>query len=186
MARAGNLPGGPGPSTGVTTKDRNAGQGPPGFAEFATARYPDLVRLGTLLTGDTHLGEDLAQTGLLAVLRAWRRLHPDGHPEAYARVAMTRAAAKAGRRRWRGETPTGELPERADTGGDVEAALDARRMLAALPTPQRLVLVLRFWLDLSEQQTADALDCSLGTVKSRTSRALKALRESTSIVNGAR
>ena len=83
-------------------------------------------------------------------------------------------------------TPTGELPERADTGGDVEAALDARRMLAALPTPQRLVLVLRFWLDLSEQQTADALDCSLGTVKSRTSRALKALRENTSIVNGAR
>jgi len=163
-----------------------SGEGPPGFADFAAARYPDLVRLGTLLSGDPHQGEDLAQMGLLAVLRAWRRLYPDGHPEAYARVAMTRLAAKAGRRRWRGETPTEELPDVRVAGADVEAALDARRLLADLPTHQRLVLVLRYWLDLSEEQTAEALDCSVGTVKSRTSRALKALREKTSIVNGAR
>jgi RNA polymerase sigma-70 factor (sigma-E family) len=160
--------------------------GPPGFAEFASARYPALVRLGTLLAGDPHHGEDLAQMGLLAVLRAWRRLHPDGQPEAYARVAMTRLAAKAGRRRWRGELPTQDLPDVPGTDADLDRALDARRLLADLPTPQRLVLVLRFWLDYTEQQTADALDISLGTVKSRTSRALKTLRENASTLNGAR
>ncbi|WP_432496877.1 SigE family RNA polymerase sigma factor [Kineococcus auxinigenes] len=157
------------------------GQGPPGFADFAAARYPALVRLGTLLSGDAHHGEDLAQMGLLAVLRAWRRLHPHGDPEAYARVVMTRLAAKAGRRRWRAETPTAVLPEpAAPAHGNPEASVDAQRMLARLPTPQRLVLVLRFWLDLSEQETAEALDCSVGTVKSRTSRALAALRATSS------
>ncbi|GAA4981660.1 SigE family RNA polymerase sigma factor [Kineococcus glutinatus] len=156
---------------------RDAGQGPPGFADFAAARYPSLVRLGTLLSGDMHHGEDLAQMGLLEVLKAWHRLHPGGDPGAYARVVMTRLAAKAGRRRWRGETPTAVLPDTTCAGhGDLDAALDAQRMLAELPTPQRLVLVLRFWLDLSEQDTAEALGCSVGTVKSRTSRALATLR----------
>ncbi|PPK92345.1 RNA polymerase sigma-70 factor (sigma-E family) [Kineococcus xinjiangensis] len=152
-------------------------QGPPGFADFATARYPALVRLGTLLSGDAHHGEDLAQMGLVAVLRAWPRLHPAGDPEAYARVAMTRLAARAGRRRWRGEVPTATLPDTSPAARpDADAALDAQRLLAALPAPQRLVLVLRFWLDLSEADTAEALGCSVGTVKSRTSRALGRLR----------
>jgi RNA polymerase sigma-70 factor (sigma-E family) len=152
------------------------GQGPPGFADFATARYPALVRLGALLSGDVHHGEDLAQMALLAVLRAWPRLHPDGDPEAYARVVMTRLASKASRRRWRGEKPTASMPELPTASRDSDAVIDAQRMLAELPTHQRVVLVLRYWLDLSEQDTAEALDCSLGTVKSRTSRALATLR----------
>ena len=162
------------------TRRTDPGQGPPGFAGFARERYRALVRLGALLTGDVHRGEDLAQEGLLAVLRAWRRLHPDGDPEAYARVVMARAAARAARRRWRGEVPTPDLPAVADAAAtpeeDVVAAERARALLRDLPAHHRVTLVLRFWCDLSEEQTAAALRCSPGTVKSRTSRALARLR----------
>ena len=122
------------------------GRGPEGFDAFVGARYPALVRLGTLLSGDRHHGEDIAQLGLVAVLRAWRRLHPDGDPEAYARVVMTRLAAKAGRRRWRGEMPTENLPEvpAADPYAGVDDADAARRLLSSLPAHQRITLVLRF------------------------------------------
>ena len=158
---------------------RNRSDGPPGFAAFAAARYPALARLGALLAGDVHRGEDLAQDGLLAVLRGWHKLHPDGDPEAYARVAMARGAARAARRRWRGEVATGALPETAAGSApedEVLAAERARALLRDLPAHQRVTLVLRFWCDLSEDQTAAVLRCSPGTVKSRTSRALTRLR----------
>lgn len=155
---------------------------PPGFEEFTTARYPALVRLGTLLSGDPHHGEDLTQTALVAVLRAWPRLHPDGDPESCARRVMTRLAGKAGRRRWRGEVPTEPLPdgELLAPQDRVADTVDAQRLLAGLPTPLRQVLVLRFWLDYGEARTAAELGCSIGTVKSRTHRALARLRATVS------
>jgi RNA polymerase sigma-70 factor (sigma-E family) len=151
-----------------------------GFEAFVAGRYPSLVRLGALLTGDPRLGEDLAQEGLLAAYRAWRRIGAPGErPEGYVRQVMVRTAARARRRRWTGEVPTGELPEVADPGfadrSDVAAHIFA--VLRALPTEQRVVLVLKFWADAPEAEIARLLGVPAGTVKSRASRALAALRE---------
>ncbi|RKS75593.1 RNA polymerase sigma-70 factor (sigma-E family) [Motilibacter peucedani] len=165
---------------------------PVGFRAFVEARYPSLVRFGTLLTGDPGRGEDLVQEALVKTLHAWDRLHSDavddarpvrpdgtdGGPEAYTRKVMTHAAWRAGKRRWWGERPTDELPEHAapDAYAQSDTADAVRRALAALPAQQRVVLVLRFWGDYTEAQIADALDISSGTVKSRTSRGIAALR----------
>jgi RNA polymerase sigma-70 factor (sigma-E family) len=153
---------------------------PEGFRDFVSARYPALVRLGALLTGDAGHGEDLVQAALVKTFRAWRRLHPDGDAEAYTRRVMARAAWRERRRRWHGEVPTAELPEvvGADAYAVVHDADAVRRLLADLPAQQRVVLTLRYWVGLSEAEIAGALHCSPGTVKSRASRALTTLRAS--------
>ncbi|RZU71785.1 RNA polymerase sigma-70 factor (sigma-E family) [Micromonospora kangleipakensis] len=152
--------------------------GPAGFAEFVNARYAALVRHGTLLTGDRGHGEDLTQEALVKTYRAWSRLHPDGDADGYTRQVMVRAAWRAGRRLWRREIPTGELPERRDA--DPYEPRDTARLvldaLRALPAQQRVVLVMRYWAGLSEQEISVQLGCSTGTVKSRASRAIGALR----------
>lgn len=151
---------------------------PEGFAEFVAARYVALVRHGVLLTGDHGLGEDLTQEALVKTCRAWRRLYPDGAPEAYTRRVMTRAAWRAARRFWRREHPTDTLPDNAGRdpyeGHDTATAVLAA--LRALPAQQRVVLVLRYWGGLSTEEIAAELGCSTGTVKSRASRAIAALR----------
>ena len=152
-----------------------------GFSEFVSGRYPALVRYGVLLTGDRGLGEDLVQSALVKTYGAWRRLHPDGRPEAYTRTVMERMAWRMVRRRWRGEVPSADLPDRADEtdayaeSDRADAVLEALR---TLPAQQRIVLVLRYWTGLSELEIADRLGCSTGTVKSRASRAVAFLRAS--------
>ncbi|MBU2670325.1 SigE family RNA polymerase sigma factor [Actinoplanes bogorensis] len=150
-----------------------------GFGEFVTARYPALVRYGVLLTGDRGHGEDLAQEALVKTYRAWRRLHGEGDPEAYTRRVMTRAAWRSARRLWKREIPAEAPPERA-AAGDAYAATDTAAVVLAalreLPAAQRVVLVLRYWAGLSEQEIAAQLGCSTGTVKSRASRAIASLR----------
>jgi RNA polymerase sigma-70 factor (sigma-E family) len=149
------------------------------FAAFVGARYPALVRYGTLLTGDRGHGEDLTQEALVKTHRAWRRLHPHGDPEAYTRQIMVRAAWRAGRRLWRRELPAAAPPDRAVDGDAFDLRDTAEVVLAALrelPAGQRIVLVLRYWAGLSEQEIAGQLGCSTGTVKSRASRALATLR----------
>lgn len=154
--------------------------GPAGFAEFVGARYPALVRYGAMLTGDGGHGEDLAQEALVKTYRAWPKLYPDGDPEGYTRQVMVRAAWRAGRRLWRREIPAAAPPEKAVTdpydGRDTAQLVLAA--LRALPAQQRVVLVLRYWGGLSEQEIAAQLGCSTGTVKSRASRAIAALRDS--------
>jgi RNA polymerase sigma-70 factor (sigma-E family) len=155
-----------------------ASRGPEGFAEFVHDRYTALVRHGAILTGDPGHGEDLAQEALVKTYRAWRRLHPDGDPEAYTRRVMVRAAWRAGRRLWRREVPTLAPPERA--GSDPYEGADTAHLvlqaLRTLPAQQRVVLVLRYWGGRSEQEIAAELGCSVGTVKSRASRAVATLR----------
>lgn len=165
---------------------------PEGFRDFVAARYPALVRFGTLLADDAGHGEDLAQVALVKTLRAWRRLHPDGDAEAYTRRVMAREAWRAGRRRWRGEVPTAELPEVTadDPYRHVVHQDTVSRLLDVLPAQQRVVLTLRYWAGLSEAEIADQLGCSVGTVKSRASRALATLRAAgalteTFLTNGA-
>jgi RNA polymerase sigma-70 factor (sigma-E family) len=148
------------------------------FGDFVTARYPALVRYGTLLTGDRGLGEDLTQEALVKTHRAWRRLR-DGDPDAYTRQVMTRAAWRANRRLWHREIPAAAPPERPVRTDAYEHRDTAEVVLAALrelPAPQRVVLVLRYWAGLSEQEIAAQLGCSTGTVKSRASRAIASLR----------
>ncbi|MBO0870502.1 MAG: SigE family RNA polymerase sigma factor [Micromonosporaceae bacterium] len=154
----------------------------PAFEEFVAARYPSLVRTGYLLTGDRGHAEDLVQHALAHTYLAWNRLDEVANAEAYTRTVMVRQVVRW-RRRWRSEVPTDPLPEPtgteptgADHASTVETAQAVRRALARLPAAQRAVLVLRYFDDLSEAQIAEVLGCSPGTVKSRSSRALAALR----------
>ncbi len=146
------------------------------FAGFVAARSPRLLRTAYLLTRDWALAEDLLQTALAKSWFAWGRLDDD--PEAYVRKVIVNTYASWWRRKWRGETPTEVLPDRA--GPDALDRLDERdelwQALGRLPRRQRAVLVLRFFEDLTEAQVADALDISVGTVKSQTSKALVRLR----------
>ena len=129
-----------------------------------------------LLTRDWALAEDLLQTALAKSWFAWGRLGED--PEPYVRKVLVNTYASWWRRKWRGETPTKVLPDRA--GPDRTHLVDERdelwQALGRLPRRQRAVLVLRFFEDLTEAQVADALDISVGTVKSQTSKALVRLR----------
>ncbi|WP_436529325.1 SigE family RNA polymerase sigma factor [Actinoplanes sp. HUAS TT8] len=151
-----------------------------GYEEFVADRYLGIVRFGALLAGDGLLGEDLAQEGLIAAYRSWHRLsRPDGQPEAYVRRVMINAAMRARRRRWRGEVPTADLPDTAgppDFADGSELSVQVFAVLRQLPVDQRVVLVLRFWADASEAEAAQILGIAVGTVKSRTHRALAALR----------
>lgn len=147
------------------------------FHDFVVARRRALLRTAWLLTGDWDRAEDLVQTALLRCYPRWGRI-AEGDPEAYVRRALARLATSWWRRRWRGEIPTALLPERAER--DIYAEVDLRSAvlvaLAHLPPRQRAAVVLRYLDDLSEAQTAAALGCSVGTVKSQTSAALRKLR----------
>jgi RNA polymerase sigma-70 factor (sigma-E family) len=149
-----------------------------GFEEYVTARYTALVRYGVLLTADHGHGEDLVQASLVKTYRAWERLHPGGDPDAYTRRVMVRAAWRAQRRLWRREMPVAQLPDTAaaDPFESTDVAHVVLRALRALPAQQRVVLVLKYWAELPEQDIADQLGCALGTVKSRANRALATLR----------
>jgi RNA polymerase sigma-70 factor (sigma-E family) len=150
-----------------------------GYEDFVAGRYGEIVRFGALLAGDARLGEDLAQEGLIAAYRSWKRLGVrDGRPEAYVRQVMIRTAMRANRRRWHGEVPTEVLPDgsRRDFADQSDLTIQMLAALRRLPADQRVVLVLRFWADTSESEVAQTLGIAVGTVKSRTSRALAALR----------
>ena len=149
-----------------------------GFEEFVLARSDALLRFGYVLTGDASRAEDVLQEALLDIHRHWDRLTAQGSPEPYVRRAMVNEYLSWRRRRSSGELP-GEVPDvpapdLADVGLTERDAL--WRALARLPRRQRAVLVLRFYEDLSEEQTATVLGVSVGTVKSSASRALAAMR----------
>lgn len=150
----------------------------PGFEEFVAARGPRLLRVAWLLTGDAHLAEDLLQTVLAKVWPRWPSIAGES-PEAYVRKALVHTHASWWRRRWRGEVPHGDLPDRA-AAADPFAGVDLEQTLAdairALPVRQRAVVVLRYFEDLSVTETAAVLGCAEGTVKSQSSKALHTLR----------
>jgi RNA polymerase sigma-70 factor (sigma-E family) len=152
---------------------------PEGFRAFVEARSPALLRSGWLLTGDWPSAEDLVQTALAAAWPRWTSL--DYAPELYVRKIMVNTFLRWRQRRWNGELPTAQLPE-TRAYGDVFAQVDSRAALTAaldrLPARQRAVVVLRYFADLTEAQTAQAMGCSVGAVKSHAAKALARLRES--------
>lgn len=158
-----------------------AGQDAISFEEFVAARGQDLWRSAWLLTGDAHKAEDLLQTALVKAWRRWSTIARDGSVEGYVRRALVTTYTDWWRRSWTGEIPTAELPEGARTdhaGAQVELRHDVLAALASLTRGQRAVIVVRYFDDLTEAQTAEALGCSVGTVKSQSARAMAALRTS--------
>ncbi len=162
----------------------------PDFEEFVAVCSGRLLRTAYLLTRDRDLAEDLLQTALAKAWFAWGRL--DSQPEPYVRRILVTTYATWWRRRWRGEQPTADLPERAAEGTPDGAGVqdapgapgvpggavehDLWVALGRLPRRQRAVVVLRFLDDLSVSDTAELLGCSEGTVKSQTAKALARLR----------
>jgi RNA polymerase sigma-70 factor (sigma-E family) len=143
-------------------------------------RGEQLLRTAVLLAGSHQDGEDLLQAGLERLLRRGRRI--EGSPEAYLRRTLYNLAADGWRRQgaWRRKLPViGASQPPAEP--DVTAAADLRealmRILRMLPPRQRAVIVLRYWEQLSQAETAAALGCSEGAVKSSASRGLQRMRD---------
>jgi RNA polymerase sigma-70 factor (sigma-E family) len=148
------------------------------FGDFVAARTPALTRLAYLLVGDQHGAEDLLQTALTKTAARWGRLrHAD--PEVYVRQVMYHEQVSRWRRRARRrEVAVSQPPEAicADPTGHADLRLAMRTALLRLPPAQRLVIVLRYYEDLTETQVAEAIGVSVGTVRSRTHRAVQRLR----------
>ena len=146
------------------------------FTEFVQGAWAGLYRTAYLLVGDVGLAEDLVQSALAKTYVAWSSVRDVHAAPAYARTTLVNTAASWFRRRsWRNELPTHTLPDshQDEDPSDRPAVLDA---LTQLPPRQRAVVVLRYYEDLSVADTAHALGCSEGTVKSQTSKALDTLR----------
>jgi len=145
--------------------------------EFIGRNSRVLLRSAWLLTGNWASAEDLVQTSLLQSWLHWDAIKADA-PDVYVRRVLMNTFLSGQRRRWTRERPMAELPDRAaaDELGSTELRHVIWRALSGLPAKQRAVVVLRYFDDLSEAQAARVLDCSVGTVKSQTSRALARLR----------
>lgn len=147
------------------------------FSDFVTSRGSALWRSAWLLTGDTALAEDLLQT---ALARSWPHFDRVDSFEAYVRRTLYTTYASWWRRRWRHEIPMATPPDDvASNGHDAALSEDVRRALATLSPRQRAVIVLRYFEDRTEPETARTLGCSVGSVKAHHSRALARLRDST-------
>jgi RNA polymerase sigma-70 factor (sigma-E family) len=151
--------------------------------EYVRMHSQSLCRTAHLLTGDPQLGEDLVQASLAKVVKSWDRITAAGDPTAYLRTALVRTMISWRRRRWTGEVPTWPMPHvpAHDETASVGTRDALRRGLLQLAPRQRAALVLRFYEDLSEAETADVLGCSIGTVKSQTAKGLARLR---AVMNG--
>ncbi|MEU6967096.1 SigE family RNA polymerase sigma factor [Kitasatospora aureofaciens] len=149
------------------------------FQAFAQTRWAHLVRTAYLLAGDWHHAEDLTQTVLAKAYRSWRRVSRADSPDAYVRRMLVSCNSDRFRKRRVAERLTEVLPEVA-ASGDAAGQVDQRRTLmgalATLPTRQRAVVVLRYWDDRTEAEVAQAMGCSLGTVKSQAAKGLAKLR----------
>jgi RNA polymerase sigma-70 factor (sigma-E family) len=148
--------------------------------EFLAERGTLLIHTAVMLAGGREAGEDLMQAALERLIRHRRRI--EGDPEGYLRRVLYNLAADSWRResRWRTKLPLlrqAAAARSADATAEVDVRDALMRTLLQLPAGQRAVLVLRYWEQLSEAETAAALKCSVGTVKSAASRGLGRMRE---------
>jgi RNA polymerase sigma-70 factor (sigma-E family) len=147
------------------------------FRQYVLGRQRALLRTAWLLTGDRGSAEDLVQTALLRAWPHWGRISAGEGPDAYVRRIMVNKAIDWRRRRWHGEIPTATLPELEHQTADLDLPQILVAAVRSLPARQRAVIALRYLDDLSEIETAAALGCAVGTVKSQTAKALAALRQ---------
>ncbi|MGY5882555.1 SigE family RNA polymerase sigma factor [Modestobacter lacusdianchii] len=146
-----------------------------GFEDFVSREQPALLRLAVLLAGDRGHAEDLVQTALLKSYRHWGRITRSGEPTAYVRRVLVTTHTSWRRRLSTTEQVVETLPDRAAPSVP-EDDEELRTALRALPPRMRTAVVLRYYADLSEQQTADAMGCSASTVNTQTARGLQRLR----------
>jgi RNA polymerase sigma-70 factor (sigma-E family) len=146
------------------------------FVQFAEAASARLRRTAFLLCGDWHTAEDLAQTTLAKVFASWRRINRRDAVNAYAMRTLLNTYLAESRKKRAGEVLTGQPPELHVDGPSPELRMAVLEALATLPPKARAVVVLRYWEDLSIEQTAALLGCTPGNVKSQSARALDKLR----------
>jgi RNA polymerase sigma-70 factor (sigma-E family) len=149
------------------------------FSEFVEARSHALLRTAYLMVGDHQLAQDLLQEALIKTLIAWPRLRDPAKVDAYVRRTVVTTAITWRRRRSFHERPVEMLPEKSGTDqGEVLATHQALiAQLRQLSPRQRAAIVLRYYEDLTESQTAEVMGCSVGSVKSHVSIGLGKLRE---------
>ncbi|WP_246149037.1 SigE family RNA polymerase sigma factor [Nonomuraea turkmeniaca] len=153
------------------------------FEDFVRARGPALLRYGYVLAGNADDAADLVQEALLKLSDSWRRVRNKDNPESYVRTTMARQHISWWRRRRR-EHVTDEVPEGSYT--DHHSFGELWKELAALPRKQRVVLVLRYYEDLSDKEIAEILGISRGTVRSQAFHALNTLRVKPSVLERGR
>lgn len=170
----------------MTTASERPGSRPSadeaGFRQWMAARSPSLRRKAYLLCGDWDAADDLAQDALIAVYKSWPRVARGNNIDAYANRVLVHKFIDDKRRPWSRVFVSGDPPDR----NDPSAAQDLERIegqdaplnkaLAKLPAQQRAVLVLRYTDDLTVDEIARIMDLPSGTVKSRLSRGVEALR----------
>lgn len=163
---------------------------PRGFREYVAARRQGLLATAYVLTGSQHGAEDLVQATLVKVWPRWNRVAEAGDPDAYVRKALLNTFLSWRRRDVIGrELPTDDVAALPSARGDAGSGGNAmtgvldrivvRELLRSLPRRQRVVVVLRYLADLTEVQVAEAMGCSVGTVKSQHAKALATLRRLT-------
>ncbi len=154
---------------------------PSSFDAFVTEHGAGLLRTAHLITLDHTEAEDMVQECLWQLSRRWQRISTMDRPLAYARRTLTNIAFRGAEKRLRRRDELGgsgvDMPDMADVVELVGVRQEVLDALRTLTVRQRTVLALRYFHDLSETQVADALGCSIGTVRSTTSRSLAQLRE---------
>lgn len=151
------------------------------FADYFRARRETVRRTAYMMCGDWHKADDHAQAAFVALHRNWRKIRDPRALDGWMRRTLTRSVIDESRRPWRREKPTAEhidvvaIPPAADAMATRQVLVEGLR---TVPPRQRAVLVLRFFEGLDVAETARAMGCSEGTVKSQTARGLEALRAS--------
>jgi RNA polymerase sigma-70 factor (sigma-E family) len=152
-------------------------KGESAFREYVTSRLDILRRTAYLLCRDWHTADDLVSVTITKLYRHWNRIGGDERLDGYVNKVLLRVWLDERRRPWRREQPTEELPE-SPIPVDLRVVDRAQvlDLLDSLPPRRRAAVVLRLYLDLSVEETAEILGCSTGTVKSQTARGLETLR----------
>jgi RNA polymerase sigma-70 factor (sigma-E family) len=147
------------------------------FTDYVRDRRGTLRRIAYLLCQDAGRVDDLVQTAITRLYVHWDRASAAENTDAYVRTILVRVYLRDQQSGWTTRVSlNAEPPEPLATHDDRDVAIDLRAALAALPPRQRATLVLRFYCDLTVEQTARLLGCTAGTVKSQTAKGLQALR----------
>ena len=158
------------------------GDGQRRFAAWSAMQAPSLHRFAYLMCGDWHDAEDLVQEALARAALHWSRIERTEHPDAYVRTILVNQCRSMRRRPWSRSVRAVADVERSvpDETEAITTRSELMAVLRRLPTRQRATVVLRYYEELSEAETAAVLGCSVGTVKNQTHKALRSLREAMS------